>query len=348
MILWLILAILTGAAALWLIRPLIMSALPAADSARAGAYRGVLEAVERDRAGALLGADDAAAERAVIARALIAEAAPSSPLVSAKPARTIVLGLVMLMPLAAAALYLGTGRGPDGKFSAVSYASQTELEGLARRFEKRVADNPGDAQGYRLLALAQAGLGRVGDAAQSFARVLALGNHTSNDLMIHAALLIRLEGKVVPRALAELDEALTLDPANSAARSDRASAREAVGDYAGAREDWLYLENIAPKPEWKAGFAERAEEAARATQSGAAPPVQADAQAAMIEGMVARLAQRLKANPQDLQGWLKLIHSYVVLGARDKATAAADDARKLFGQDPAAASAIDAEAGALK
>jgi cytochrome c-type biogenesis protein CcmH len=47
----------------------------------------------------------------------------------------------------------------------------------------------------------------------------------------------------------------------------------------------------------------------------------------MIEGMVARLAQRMAENGSDVDGWLRLIRAYSVLGERDKALAAAVSAR---------------------
>lgn len=53
----------------------------------------------------------------------------------------------------------------------------------------------------------------------------------------------------------------------------------------------------------------------------------------MIRGMVARLAERLKKDGSDLDGWLQLMRSYVVLGERDKALSAAADARQAIGGD---------------
>jgi cytochrome c-type biogenesis protein CcmH len=47
----------------------------------------------------------------------------------------------------------------------------------------------------------------------------------------------------------------------------------------------------------------------------------------MIEGMVARLAQRMAENGSDVDGWLRLIKAYSVLGERDKAQTAATQAR---------------------
>ena len=50
----------------------------------------------------------------------------------------------------------------------------------------------------------------------------------------------------------------------------------------------------------------------------------------MIEGMVARLAQRMAENGSDVDGWLRLIKAYSVLGERDKALAAAANARNAL------------------
>jgi cytochrome c-type biogenesis protein CcmH len=50
----------------------------------------------------------------------------------------------------------------------------------------------------------------------------------------------------------------------------------------------------------------------------------------MIAGMVARLADRLKTDGSDADGWLRLMRAYMVLGERDKARAAAADARRAL------------------
>ena len=45
---------------------------------------------------------------------------------------------------------------------------------------------------------------------------------------------------------------------------------------------------------------------------------------AMIRGMVDRLATRLKQNGDDVEGWLRLVRAYMVMGDRDKASERAD------------------------
>jgi cytochrome c-type biogenesis protein CcmH len=50
--------------------------------------------------------------------------------------------------------------------------------------------------------------------------------------------------------------------------------------------------------------------------------------------MVARLAERLKEDGSDVDGWLRLVRAYMVLGDRDKARSAAADARRALASDP--------------
>ena len=50
----------------------------------------------------------------------------------------------------------------------------------------------------------------------------------------------------------------------------------------------------------------------------------------MIEGMVARLARKMAENGSDVDGWLRLIKAYSVLGERDKALGAVASARSAL------------------
>ena len=57
---------------------------------------------------------------------------------------------------------------------------------------------------------------------------------------------------------------------------------------------------------------------------------------AMVNQMVDGLAERLKENGEDLEGWVKLVRSYAVLGKRDEALQALSSAAKNFKGDSAA------------
>src|SRR5204863_10175048 len=54
---------------------------------------------------------------------------------------------------------------------------------------------------------------------------------------------------------------------------------------------------------------------------------------AMVRGMVERLAERLKQDGSDLDGWLRLVRAYTVMGDRDRALSAVVDARRALGHD---------------
>ena len=60
-----------------------------------------------------------------------------------------------------------------------------------------------------------------------------------------------------------------------------------------------------------------------------------------IHGMVGGLAEKLSKNGNDLQGWLQLIRSYVVLGERQKAKAAVASARAQLAGEAQASARID-------
>ena len=51
--------------------------------------------------------------------------------------------------------------------------------------------------------------------------------------------------------------------------------------------------------------------------------------------MVDRLAGRLKQDGNDVEGWLRLVRAYMVLGDRDKAKSALVEARQAVGSDAA-------------
>jgi cytochrome c-type biogenesis protein CcmH/NrfG len=71
-----------------------------------------------------------------------------------------------------------------------------------------------------------------------------------------------------------------------------------------------------------------------AADIAAAAQMKPDQQNEMIRSMVARLADRLKQDGSDVAGWERLLRAYMVLGDRDKAQAAAGDARRALAGDP--------------
>ena len=54
----------------------------------------------------------------------------------------------------------------------------------------------------------------------------------------------------------------------------------------------------------------------------------------MIQGMVERLSERLHRDGADVDGWLRLLRAYMVMGERDKVKAVVDEARGALAREP--------------
>jgi cytochrome c-type biogenesis protein CcmH len=66
------------------------------------------------------------------------------------------------------------------------------------------------------------------------------------------------------------------------------------------------------------------------TQTAARPKMTPE----QISGMVAKLAERMKANPDDMQGWLMLARSYKAMGRYEESANAYGKAEKVVNEDP--------------
>jgi len=352
MILCILLAGIAGAVMLWIIRPLIglRGGLIAEDhAARAEGYKAALKALDADQANALIASAEAGAERAALARALIAEAdAPAEPSLSKSMPRWAVMALAALLPLTGLAAYVLTGT-TEGRASLMAYQERAETEGLQRKLAEKLKERPADPKGHRFMAMTEAALGHYGAAAHHYSEAIALGERSSELLTLYGEMLALDAGTPTNEVVAAFDEALALEPQNIRARIERAECRFVLGDYAGARDDLtVTLDAVRPETELARMLQARLARAEHMLKSPRAAAQSNDVQAAMINGMVARLAARLQTNPSDLQGWTRLVHSYAVLGEKAKAQDALAHAREAFAGDKSAQAALDNAAQELR
>jgi cytochrome c-type biogenesis protein CcmH len=207
---------------------------------------------------------------------------------------------------------------------------------------EHLQENPENLEGWALLTRAYRNLGEWNFAVESWRRVLLLKGETASaqDWAQMAALLVQnAEGQVTPRAEEVARRALRIDPDEPEARHLLALAKAQNGDLAGAVEAWEeILEKAPPGAEWRPAIAQylataRARMAAPQTgpsseEVAAAAAMNPDERAAMIEGMVEGLAARLEDQPDDPQGWLRLARAYGVLGRKDDARSALNQAEE--------------------
>ena len=144
--------------------------------------------------------------------------------------------------------------------------------------------------------------------------------------MLGLSLLARSQGEVTPEARDALTEAVRLDPGSLPARFHLARGRAASGDREGAVRD---LEAIAA--ELPAGDPRRNDIGGAIREARAPASTAMDGPASgMIARMVSGLAQRLQSNPDDPEGWVRLVRSYAVLGDVAKRDAALEQARRRY------------------
>lgn len=266
-----------------------------------------------------------------------------------KKARALLAGAVVLFVLGiGGGVYLVVGQ-PHLALRETEGLNSRDPNSLAPMLIKRVRQNPDDEQAWVYLARIYVTAGDAGEAAGAFGRaVLAARKHGREtpdlDNAYGEMLVAAANGEVVPGAIGAFTAALAGDPKSAPARYYLGMAAAQKGDRATAQRYWQDL--LAEVP---ANAPLHSELVDRLASIGAAPPAVAGAGGAPdINAMVEGLAARLKSNPHDPAGWLRLIRAYSVLGETDKAKEALATARKSVGADASVKSALDSEAAELK
>jgi cytochrome c-type biogenesis protein CcmH len=241
--------------------------------------------------------------------------------------------LAVAVPFGAAAYYYQTREPPVAAGAGAGPHSGEDLTKGADTLAVELESRPGDVDGWVLLARTYGQLERYPEARGALAKALAL---KPDDTGLHAQLgeilVLEADGIVTPAA----DVEFARSGADPRARYYRALGLAQQGDTAKARSEMQsLLDDSAADAPWRQGVIDALGElgAAPVAPSVAVPgPSAADMavaagmspedRQAMIQGMVDKLAARLREHPEDAAGWEKLAHAYEVLGEPDKAAAA--------------------------
>lgn len=355
MTLWLVLALMTAAAAFAVLWPLGRPGAAQRAGDERAVYRDQLAEVERDHASGLIGAAEAEAARIEISRRLIA-APETDPAAAGRGSlrlrRVVAVVALVGLPLVGGSLYLrlGTPALPDFPLAARAPTApgSNSLDRLVAQVQAHLETHPTDGRGWEVLAPVLARLGRDQEAVAAFRKSLAYnGESAPRRAGLGEALVIAAGGVVTADAKSEFHRAVELDPKEAKARFFLGLAAEQDGRAEEAAAIWRALLDDAPadavwRPMVTAALA-RVAGSGTVTQAEATGPTRQQVAAAgamsetdrtaMIRGMVEGLAARLKDNGRDVQGWLRLARAYMVLSEPDKARAARDDARKALAAD---------------
>ncbi len=140
-----------------------------------------------------------------------------------------------------------------------------DVEALVKRVEKRVADNPNDADGWRMLGWSYFNVGRYKDAVSSYRRAVDLQkDNPTLKALLGEAMVSEAGDTVTDAALATFEEVLAINPNDERARFFKGVAKVQKGDNQGALDEWLALYKIAPADaEWTSDLRKRIEETAK-------------------------------------------------------------------------------------
>ncbi|MGO7158808.1 c-type cytochrome biogenesis protein CcmI [Rhizobium johnstonii] len=348
MLFWILVAALTAALAVILLYPLLRGA-KAADNIRAGeaaVYRDQLRELDRDLNGGLITPEEADYARAEIGRRLIAVSAdePAETLKPARHHRFTEAFVLLVLPVLGLCLYLTTGRPdlPSQPLEARLENPGNDVAVLITKAERHLAEKPDDGKGWDVLAPIYFRTMRVNDAQLAYRNAIRLLGPSPVRLDGLAETLMAVsDGVVTEEARQVLEQSLTLEPDNprarfyialsmeQAGRPDEArQAFEALAKQSPADAPWLPLVNqhIAMNGGAPAGAGSVAPGANPAATGN---PTQQDVAAAetmnagdrqqMIRGMVESLDAKLSEDPNNFEGWMRLVRSYAVLNDKDRA-----------------------------
>lgn len=355
-LLWLLFAAMTGAAIVALLRPLTRRIEAGDDGRELDLYKDQLAEVARDLERGTIEPAEAEAATVEVSRRLIAaadalERRRASPRVGGRASarRGAAIAVILAVPAIALATYLTLGSPglPDQPFRArlSKPVEELPLEALVLRVEEHLKSDPQDLRGWEVLAPAYIRQRKFAEAAAAWSRAIALGGESAGRLAARGeAEVLAAGGVVAAAARADFAKAAALDPAEPRAQYYLGVAEIEDGRKDAAARRWKSLLASAPKDApWRPGIvAELA-----ALERPEAAPMQPEDQQKMIEGMVEGLAARLDRAPGDLQGWLRLVRAYGVLGRRADADAALARARMAFAGDRAALTRLDEAEKAL-
>jgi len=299
-----LLALLTTATVGALLIPLLRRRAPSTSrfEGELAIYRDQLAEIERERAGGSLSESEAAAARLEIERRILAadSAVKTTAASSDTLHRLLPPALALAIPLLALGLYLKVGHPglPAAPFVAGARPPADQKMDIAQ-----------------LIAQARARAAAEPDSAEALS-------------MLGEALTLEADGTVTPGAVEAFNKAIALQPGDARSLYYLGLHDAQAGDSAAALKRWRELEASSPP---NAPFLAmlRAEMArvgqAAGLPAGATPQPSREQQEAMaaltpeqrqqaIRGMVEGLAARLRENPQDRAGWLRLANAWKVLG----------------------------------
>ncbi len=384
MVFWVVVAVLTALVVALIVRPFFVNR----DQKRSAdydveVYKSQLRELDKEREEGLISTQEADAAKAEIAKRLLAADAKRQTETGAGAStaghRLFGLSVAAAVPVSAVLIYMALGQpgAPDMPYAARAAelaqaqsardSEQGNLGEMAQRLSERLESEPGDVEGWLLLARTYMTLQRFADAAVTFAKAGELA--PDNPAILSAmgeAIVFKSEGIVTPEAVSAFTRARQAGGTDPRSDFYLAEAEYQAGNRQVALDALVKLAwRAEPGAPWLTAVRSRviaiAEELGQDGASmvpnaveppsalaqggdGQPGPTAEDVEAAqdlspeerqaMVAMMVNNLASRLDENPMDFQGWMRLIRARTVMGNMEQAQSDLDRALEVFARAP--------------
>ncbi|MGE8103327.1 c-type cytochrome biogenesis protein CcmI [Allorhizobium sp. NPDC080224] len=271
--------------------------------------------------------------------------------------------ILLCLPVIGLAGYLeiGSPGTPDAPLAARMENPGDDVDLLVAKVEQHLASNPSDGNGWNVLAPVYFRIGRLPDAELAYRNAIRiLGPDADRMNGLGETLVLRNDGIVTDDAQMAFQAALKLEPNNpradfylalaleqSGRRAEALTAFQNIAKASPPTAPWMPLVNqhiaansagvpLADQPARTAPEGEAQAENPAALGNPTAEDVanagtmsEAD-RGEMIRGMVASLDARLKEDPNNFEGWMRLVRSYAMLKDKERAEAALQEGLKTF------------------
>lgn len=336
-------------------------------------YKDQLQEIERDIETGRLSEQEAELARVEISRRLIAASETvDHQRVDRAFSLVAVIPMILLFIVSSAFVYVIVGN-PQIPNQPLALRQAPQETGIAARdvpsdignmvaeAEAHLAQNPDDGRGWDVLAPIYFRMGEFFKSQNAFAKAIALEGSTPNRHSgLGEAIMRAQEGIVTGEARSNFERAMQLDPndprANfflalglmqSGKNAEAIAAFEDFGRRSPADAPWVEAikaqiatikgVSVAQVELQTAPSTQTAEQASLGNPSAedveAAAELNSEDRMAMISSMVASLDEKLKEEPDNFEGWQRLIRSFKVLGRDDEASNALVSALKTFAPD---------------
>ncbi|SMQ61164.1 cytochrome c-type biogenesis protein CcmH [Devosia lucknowensis] len=290
-------------------------------------FRLLLRGIELDEQSGKLDASQALAAKGELARELLKSRGESTARKSADLGRAPIAAGLAAVAAISLGLYAVIGR-PDLPTQPLAerpelVAQAMDLDDAITRIEARLAEAPDDVRGWQVIAPAYVEQGRYAEAANAYRRVIALSGPSAELLTDLAETLLLEAGDAgSDEAMQLLRQAADLDPAHGRSRLYLAAELMRAEQYDEAARYWQQAIDLSVGDE---AWLPAARQGLAVAQNDGVDSSAAE-QAAMIQGMVSSLSERLYADGGTVEEWTQLVRSYLVLNDRAGAQQAFDAA----------------------